>query len=82
MTAILSKSSEPLEILDPPVSESGTSDFVEFGLVEQILELCIGYKLEHPVFLEHTFFLDSTKNLMLIVPDRSPLYFHLWKHAI
>jgi hypothetical protein len=32
-------------------------------------------KLEHPFFPENQFFLDSIGNMMLAMPNRSPLYF-------
>jgi hypothetical protein len=77
-----------LEILDPPVSETGPSGFAELGSVEQIVALHIGRKPEHPIwqtrtsiFPENWIFLDSIKNLMLAAPNHSPLYFHPWKYA-
>jgi hypothetical protein len=33
-------------------------------------------KLEHPFFLGNQIFLDSIRNLMLVAPNRLPLYFH------
>jgi hypothetical protein len=47
IVAISPKSSELLEIPDPPVSDFGTSGFVELGSIEHISALCIGCKLEH-----------------------------------
>jgi hypothetical protein len=33
-------------------------------------------KLEHPIFLKKQIFLDLIKNLMLVVPNHLPIYFH------
>jgi hypothetical protein len=38
-------------------------------------------KPEHPIFLENQIFLDLLRNLMLVAPNRLPLYFHPWKHV-
>jgi hypothetical protein len=38
-------------------------------------------KPEHPVFSETQIFLDLLRNLILAVPNYSPLYFYPWKHA-
>jgi hypothetical protein len=68
--------SEVPEILDPPVLETGPSDFAELVSAEQIVALHIDRKSEHPVFLESRIFLDSIKSLMLVAPNCSPPYFH------
>jgi hypothetical protein len=70
-----------LEFLDHPISETVPSGFAESGSIEEISALCIGQKLEHPVFSEHRIFLDLIRNLMLVVSNHSPLYFHHWKHV-
>jgi hypothetical protein len=80
---ILFTSSEILGILDPPVSEIGTSDFAELGSAEQTVTLCIGQKLNCPIwqtgtsgfFKKNQIFLNSIENLMLAAPNYSPMYF-------
>jgi hypothetical protein len=81
-------SSEIIENPDHSVLEAGASGFVELGSAEQIIALHIDRKPDHPVwqtetsiFLENQIFLDLIRNLMLAAPNRSPLYFHPWKHA-
>jgi hypothetical protein len=78
------KLSEPLEILDPPISYFGTSSFAKLGSEEHILALCIGYKLKDLEWQIGTSnfsitynFLDSTENMMLAMLNHSPLFFHL-----
>jgi hypothetical protein len=68
--------SEVPEILDPPVSETGPSDFAELVSAEQIVALHIDQKPKHPVFPENRIFLDSIRSLMLATPNCSPPYFH------
>jgi hypothetical protein len=62
--------------LDPPISETGLFSFAELGPIEQTVALHIGQKLDVPVFPKNQNFLDLIRNLMLAVPNRSPLYFH------
>jgi hypothetical protein len=72
----------------PPISETEPSGFAELGLAEHIVALCIGQKPNCLVwqtgtsdFFKNQMFLSSFENLMLVVPNCSPLYFHPWKHA-
>jgi hypothetical protein len=51
---VLLDSSAILEILDPPISETGPSDFVEHGSAKQIVALCIGQKPNCPVWQNGT----------------------------
>jgi hypothetical protein len=60
-----------LEILDPPISETGPFSFAELGSAEQIITLHISRKPKHPVFPENRIFLDSIGNLMIVVPNHS-----------
>jgi hypothetical protein len=69
--------------LDPPVSETGTSDFAELGLADKLLHYAsvknqtvqFG-KPEHLILLKNQIFHDSIRNLMLDVPNHLPMYFH------
>jgi hypothetical protein len=55
--------SEVLEILDPPISETELSGFVELGSVEQIFALRIGCKPNYLVCQTGTFSFSRKLNL-------------------
>jgi hypothetical protein len=53
---------EILKIPNPPVSEIGTFGFIELGSAEQTVALCIGQKLDYPVWQTETSgFFQKTK---------------------
>jgi hypothetical protein len=55
-------SSKILEILHPPISETGPSNFAELGPTEQIVALHIGQKPNYPVWQTGTYsFFQKTK---------------------
>jgi hypothetical protein len=81
-------SAKVLEILDPQVPETAPSDFAKFGSAEQIIALHIGRKPDYliwqirtSIFFKNQIFLDLIENLLLAMPNHSPLYSHSQKHA-